>query len=211
MASLVQHATRHLMQAAALAMLTIGCRPQLGHAERAASAPDGAPVTASQEKHAVQKATFAAGCFWGVEHAFRQVEGVTATRVGYTGGNLPNPTYTQVCRGGTGHAEAVEVTFDPALVTYDTLLATFFSIHNPTIDNPDPDQSSQYGSAIFVHAPEQEAAARTAIGQLSASGKYVRPVHTRVLPATTFYPAEAYHQQYYAKQGRTTCARTIER
>ena len=151
-------------------------------------------------------ATFAAGCFWGVEAAFRQVPGVTATRVGYTGGTTTNPTYKQVCTDRTGHAEAVEVSYDPARVSYDDLLRVFWEIHDPTQRNRQgPDIGTQYRSAIFYHDPEQEAAARTSKERLERSGVHKRPIVTEIVPAQTFYQAEDYHQQYLEKRGLATC------
>ena len=151
-------------------------------------------------------ATFAAGCFWGVEAAFRQVPGVTATRVGYTGGTTTNPTYKQVCTDRTGHAEAVEVTYDPARVSYDDLLRVFWETHDPTQRNRQgPDIGTQYRSAIFYHDPEQEAAARASKERLERSGVHKRPIVTEIVPAQTFYQAEDYHQQYLEKRGLATC------
>ena len=151
-------------------------------------------------------ATFAAGCFWGVEAAFRQVPGVTATRVGYTGGTTTNPTYKQVCTDRTGHAEAVEVSYDPARVSYDDLLHVFWEIHDPTQRNRQgPDIGTQYRSAIFYHDPEQEAAARASKERLERSGVHKRPIVTEIVPAQTFYQAEDYHQQYLEKRGLATC------
>ncbi len=152
------------------------------------------------------KATFAAGCFWGVEEAFRHIKGVTSTTVGYTGGTTKDPTYKQVCTGSTGHAEAVEVEFDPAQVSYRELLAAFFQNHNPTtLNSQGPDFGTQYRSAIFYHDAEQEAAARESIAALEKSGIFKRPIVTQVLPAGPFYPAEEYHQQYLAKRGAASC------
>lgn len=152
------------------------------------------------------KATFAAGCFWGVEEEFRHVKGVTHTTVGYTGGTLDHPTYEDVCTDTTGHAEAVQVEYDPAVVSYEDLLDVFWKIHDPTtLDRQGPDSGSQYRSAIFFHAPEQERAARTSKQKLEASGAFNRPVVTQIVPASTFYPAEQYHQQYLAKRGRAIC------
>jgi len=149
------------------------------------------------------KATFAAGCFWGVEEAFGEVEGVTKTTVGYTGGTLANPTYEQVCTDTTGHAEAVEIEFDPAKVSYEKLLDTLWAVHDPTqLNRQGPDFGTQYRSAIFVHDAAQEKAARAAIEALQKSGKFRRPVVTQVVPAATFWPAEDYHQQYFAKRGK---------
>jgi peptide-methionine (S)-S-oxide reductase len=150
------------------------------------------------------KATFGAGCFWGVEEAFRQVNGVTATAVGYAGGALENPTYKQVCTDRTGHAEVVEVEYDPSQVSYEELLELFWSIHDPTTpDRQGPDVGSQYRSAIFYHTPEQQAAAQAS--KENASSRFRRPIVTEITPAPTFYRAEEYHQQYLAKRGVASC------
>jgi peptide-methionine (S)-S-oxide reductase len=152
------------------------------------------------------KATFAAGCFWGVEAAFRAIAGVDSTRVGYTGGQTLNPTYEEVCTDRTGHAEAVEVDYDPANVSYDDLLKVFWENHDPTqVDGQGPDIGSQYRSSIFFHSPEQEAAARASKAQLEKSGKFRRPIATEIVPAVAFYPAEDYHQQYLEKRGLASC------
>ena len=154
----------------------------------------------------MEKATFGAGCFWGVEAAFRKVPGVLETRVGYLGGSLVNPTYQDVCSGNTGHAEVVEVTYDPAQVTYGELLALFWDNHNPTTRNRQgPDIGTQYRSAIFFHTPEQEAAALASKAKLNASGRYKHPIVTEITPVTEFYMAEDYHQQYLEKRGRASC------
>lgn len=150
------------------------------------------------------KATFAAGCFWGVEAAFRQVPGVTATRVGYTGGHLERPTYEDVCSDTTGHAEAVEVEFDPEQVSYEQLLETFWRCHDPTQGNRQgPDVGSQYRSAIFVHSREQEEQALASRARVQA--RLPRRVTTEVVPASTFWEAEDYHQQYFEKRGVAAC------
>ncbi len=152
------------------------------------------------------KATFAAGCFWGVEEAFRNIKGVTSTTVGYTGGTTKNPSYKDVCTGATGHAEAVEVEFDPAQVSYRELLAAFFQNHNPTTRNSQgPDFGTQYRSAIFYHDAEQEAVARESIAALEKSGVFKRPIVTEIKAASDFYRAEEYHQQYLAKRGAASC------
>jgi len=154
----------------------------------------------------MEKATFGAGCFWGVEAAFRQVNGVKATAVGYAGGTLENPTYHDVCSGRTGHAEVVEVEFDPALVSYEELLEVFWENHDPTtLNRQGPDVGEQYRSAIFYHTPEQEAAARASKAALEESGTYRRPIVTEITPAPTFYRAEDYHQQYFEKRGISHC------
>ena len=148
-------------------------------------------------------ATFAAGCFWGVEAAFRRVDGVTGTAVGYTGGDTEDPTYEEVCSDLTGHAEAVQVEFDPERVCYEDLLEVFWSIHDPTTRNRQgPDVGSQYRSAIYVHDAAQEAAAKASKEGLEAEKRVSRPVVTEIEPAGVFYPAEDYHQQYFEKQSQ---------
>jgi peptide-methionine (S)-S-oxide reductase len=151
-------------------------------------------------------ATFAAGCFWGVEAAFRRVPGVLGTRAGYTGGSVPNPSYEQVCGHRTGHAEAVEVDYDPARVSYDELLTVFWEEHDPTqLNRQGPDVGDQYRSAIFVHDDEQEAAAQASKARLAQSDRFRRPIVTQIAAAPTFYPAEDYHQQYLEKRGLASC------
>ena len=151
-------------------------------------------------------ATFAAGCFWGVEDAFRQVKGVTATEVGYTGGTKESPTYKEVCTGRTGHAEAVKVTYDPDTVTYENLLDVFWSNHDPTqLNRQGPDFGTQYRTEIFVLDDEQKQAAVSSKQELEASGRYRRPIVTAISPASTFWRAEEYHQQYFEKQGISHC------
>jgi peptide-methionine (S)-S-oxide reductase len=153
-----------------------------------------------------QKATFAAGCFWGVEATFRRIPGVIATTVGYTGGTLPDPTYKDVCSDRTGHAEAIEITFDPAQVSYERLLEVFFETHDPTtLNRQGPDVGSQYRSAIFFHDAAQETAAHEMTERLQRSGRFHRPVVTEIVPATTFYRAEDYHQRYLEKRGLDHC------
>ncbi len=150
----------------------------------------------------VKKATFGAGCFWGVEDAFRKVKGVVSTRVGYSGGTFPNPTYQDVCGDKTGHAEVVEVAYDPSQVSYEKLLSLFWEMHDPTTPNQQgPDVGSQYRSAIFFHDPEQERAAHRAKEELEQSGRYSRKIVTEIVPVSSFYQAEDYHQQYFKKQG----------
>ncbi len=152
------------------------------------------------------KATFAAGCFWGVEAAFRQLGGVKQTAVGYTGGQTKNPTYEQVCTDRTGHAEAVEVDYDPEQLSYERLLQVFWENHDPTqLNRQGPDHGSQYRSAIFYHTPEQQATAEASKQRLAASGKYGRPIVTQIVPAAEFYRAEEYHQQYLEKRGQSNC------
>lgn len=151
-------------------------------------------------------ATFGAGCFWGVEAAFREVPGVVSTAVGYEGGTLENPTYQDVCSDATGHAEVVRVEYDPSVVSYEDLLAVFWKIHDPTTPNRQgPDYGSQYRSVIFTDGPEQEAAARASAEEVDASGRYPRPVVTQIVPEAVFYWAEGYHQQYLEKRGLASC------
>jgi peptide-methionine (S)-S-oxide reductase len=151
-----------------------------------------------------EKATFGAGCFWGVEVEFRNVPGVVDAAVGYEGGTVPNPTYEQVCRKDTGHAEVVEVEFDPAEVSYDELLDTFFELHDPTqLNRQGPDVGDQYRSVVFTHSAEQEQAARAA--RERAQERLDRPVVTAIEPASDFWRAEEYHQQYLVKRGAASC------
>lgn len=153
-----------------------------------------------------QKATFAAGCFWGVQSAFDEVPGVVATTVGYTAGKLDNPTYKDVCYRDTGHAEAVLVEFDPSVVSYEQLLDEFWAIHNPTtLNRQGPDVGDQYRSAIYFHCEEQRRAAEESRDRLAASGKWPNPIVTQIVPAETFWPAEEYHQKYFAKSGEASC------
>lgn len=153
-----------------------------------------------------EKATFAAGCFWGVESAFRTVNGVLDTQVGYIGGTKENPTYREVCSGQTGHAEALEITFDPAVITYKQLVKFFFKMHDPTqVNRQGPDHGTQYRSAIFYHSPEQKQIAEESKAALEASGKWKRPIATQIVPAGTFWRAEEYHQRYFEKNGGPAC------
>jgi peptide-methionine (S)-S-oxide reductase len=150
-----------------------------------------------------EKATFAAGCFWGVEDIFSQQKGVVSTEVGYTGGHTENPTYQEVCTGATGHAEAVLVTFDPAIISYQALLNLFWQMHDPTtLNRQGPDIGTQYRSAIYYHSDQQQAEATASKDALNQSGKLPSPVVTEIAPAVIFYPAEAYHQKYNQKHGR---------
>src|ERR1700693_1090628 len=151
-----------------------------------------------------EKATFGAGCFWGVEETFRNLEGVLSTAVGYAGGTKENPTYQDVCTDKTGHAEAVEVEFDPAQISFDALLDVFWSNHNPTtLNRQGPDIGTQYRSAIFFHDAEQEATAKASKDRWQS--KFRRPIVTKIVPAETFYAAEDYHQQYLEKRGLSHC------
>lgn len=153
-----------------------------------------------------ERAIFAAGCFWGVEDAFRRMEGVLETRVGYTGGHMANPSYRLVCGDTTGHAEAVEVTYDPEQVSYEQLLERFWAVHDPTTPNRQgPDVGSQYRSAIFCADDGQRSAAAASKEQLERSGRFRRPIVTQILPAAEFWPAEEYHQQYAEKTGHGAC------
>jgi peptide-methionine (S)-S-oxide reductase len=154
----------------------------------------------------MEKATFGAGCFWGVEAAFRQVPGVADAVVGYSGGTMENPTYRDVCTDTTGHAEVVQVTYDPAKLSYDQLLDVFWKLHDPTqVNRQGPDFGKQYRSAIFFHTPEQEKTARAAKERLGKSGRFSRPIATEITPAGPFYKAEDYHQRYLEKRGITSC------
>lgn len=154
----------------------------------------------------MEKATFGAGCFWGVEAAFRQVPGVKATTVGYTGGTLKNPTYQDVCAHRTGHAEVVQVEYDPTSVAYEDLLNVFWANHDPTqLNRQGPDFGDQYRSAIFYHTPEQKAAAEASKAELERSGRYKKPIVTTITTAPEFWQAEEYHQQYLEKRGLATC------
>ncbi|HBS29898.1 MAG TPA: peptide-methionine (S)-S-oxide reductase [Phycisphaerales bacterium] len=161
------------------------------------------PVEASR----LRTATFGAGCFWGVESTFQAIEGVTHTAVGYSGGTSANPTYKQVCSDGTGHAEVIELLFDPAVVSYDALLGVFWANHNPTtLNRQGPDIGTQYRSAIFFHDTEQRDAAEKSKAALAESGKWgARPIVTQIAPARPFYLAEEHHQRYLEKRGLTHC------
>jgi len=153
-----------------------------------------------------EKATFAAGCFWGVEEDFRKTKGVDSTTVGYTGGHFKDPTYQDVCTGQTGHAEAVEVVFDPSVITYTELLDIFWAIHDPTTLNAQgPDIGSQYRSAVFFHSPEQQKAAEASKEKLEDSGRFMEPIVTEITEASEYYQAEEYHQQYLEKMGGGKC------
>ena len=154
----------------------------------------------------IEKATFGAGCFWGVEAAFRDLPGVVSAAVGYSGGHFPNPTYRDVCSGETGHAEVVQMEYDPSGTSYEQLLDLFWSIHDPTqLNRQGPDFGTQYRSVIFFHSPEQEAAARASMAGLEASGRFKHKIVTQLLPASEFWRAEEYHQQYFEKRGVKSC------
>ena len=154
----------------------------------------------------METATFGAGCFWGVEARFQQEPGVTETAVGYEGGKLDNPTYKDVCTDHTGHAEVVEVKFDPAKVSYQRLLELFFALHDPTqLNRQGPDWGTQYRSVVFFHSAEQEATAKATIARLTEQKAFKRPIVTQVVPAETFWRAEEYHQKYLEKRGAVSC------
>jgi len=179
-----------------------GRAPSAGSAGPSASAPASQP---HKEKH-VKKATFGAGCFWGVESTFRQIKGVTDTAVGYMGGTTNKPTYEDVCTDETGHAEVVQVTYDPAQVSYDKLLEVFWKNHDPTtLNRQGPDVGRQYRSAIFFHDAEQEKIARASLTALETSGRFRRPIVTEIAPNAEFWRAEEYHQRYLEKRGLTSC------
>jgi peptide-methionine (S)-S-oxide reductase len=160
-----------------------------------------------KEGETMEKATFGAGCFWHVEAAFQGIPGVTGTAVGYSGGSTDHPTYREVCSGRTGHAEVLQLEYDPSRTTYEELLEIFWKIHDPTtLNRQGPDVGSQYRSAIFFHTPTQEAAARALKEKLQSSGgRFDRPVVTEIVPAAEFWKAEDYHQRYFEKTGQRSC------
>lgn len=155
---------------------------------------------------AIEKGIFGAGCFWGVEARFAEMQGVLDTAVGYAGGALEHPTYKEVCTDRTGHAEVVELTFDSSRLSYEALLDAFFSLHDPTqLNRQGPDWGTQYRSVIFTLSEEQERLARARIAELNASGTYRSPIVTEITPAGTFWKAEEYHQRYLEKRGMVSC------
>jgi peptide-methionine (S)-S-oxide reductase len=163
-------------------------------------------MTTETTTRTTEKATFGAGCFWGVEAAFRQIKGVKATAVGFMGGTRDKPSYEDVCYRETGHAEVVEVEYDPKQVAYEDLLDVFWENHDPTqLNRQGPDVGDQYRTVVFFHSPEQEGAATASRGRREASGAYRRPIVTEIVPAATFWKAEDYHQQYLEKRGLSTC------
>ena len=209
------HGALTILVLAATALLVGACREEgeslMGEPQKPepAAKPDSQPAEAAGDAGA-ETAAFAAGCFWGVEAAFRRVKGVTSTAVGYSGGTTENPTYEAVCSGRTGHAETVRVQFDPQQVSYDELLEVFWNSHDPTtLNRQGPDIGTQYRSAIFFHTPEQETAAKASKAKLEQSGKLTRAIVTEITPAPTFYRAEEYHQKYLEKQGKTSCSSTV--
>jgi peptide-methionine (S)-S-oxide reductase len=160
-----------------------------------------------RDSMSTEKATFGAGCFWGVEETFRKLKGVSSTAVGYAGGTKANPTYEDVCSDKTGHAEVVEVEFDPSQIGYGELLDVFWANHNPTtLNRQGPDTGTQYRSVIFYHSPEQKAAAQASKEKLEKSGRFNRPIVTQIEPASQFWRAEEYHQRYLEKRGKSHCA-----
>ena len=202
-----------IVSVAALVLAVLGSLARERRMEqrmRFGAAGQSSPVSVEGERTvALEKATFGAGCFWGVEAAFRKVDGVVDTAVGYSGGHTTNPTYEDVCSHTTGHAEVVQVTFDPARVSYEELLEVFWRIHDPTqVNRQGPDIGDQYRSVIFYHSGEQRRIAEESRAALEASGRLSRPVATKIEPAQTFWRAEEYHQRYYEKRGITSgCAR----
>jgi peptide-methionine (S)-S-oxide reductase len=160
----------------------------------------------SDLEDSMAKATFGAGCFWGIELRFHQVPGVTETAVGFEGGKLDHPSYRDVCTDATGHAEVVEIDYDPEKVSYQHLLDLFFELHDPTqLNRQGPDWGTQYRSVVFFHSPEQEKAAKESIARLTAEGRFSKPIVTQVVPAQTFWRAEEYHQKYLEKRGAVSC------
>ena len=194
---------RYCINSASLRFIPVEDLEKNGYGEYLVLFPGGIPKSPAVPKETSQIATFAAGCFWGVEYAFRKTPGVIKTTVGYTGGHTKDPTYEQVCSHSTGHAEAVRVEFDPAKVSYGKLLETFWGMHDPTTMNRQgPDIGDQYRSAIFYNSPEQEEAAEAIKKKLGTSGKFKHPIITEIIATTEFYPAEEYHQQYFEKTGQ---------
>lgn len=187
--------------------LFFSCDADKGIIKMSSEQTDNTAKTPSHDRSDhLETATFAAGCFWGVEATFRQLKGVTATAVGYTDGELKDPTYKDVCTNKTGHAEAVRVYYDPDEISYEKLVDVFFDSHNPTtLNRQGPDVGTQYRSAIFYHSEAQKIVAEAKKNILGVSGRFSNPVVTEIAPATTFYKAEEYHQQYLEKRGKSSC------
>ena len=191
--------------ALALSVAFAGCTAPTD-AQQAQTTTQTTDEGSGEREMATETATFGAGCFWGVEERFRTTEGVTDTEVGYAGGHTQNPTYQQVCSHTTGHAEVVQLRYDPEQITYEDLLAIFFEMHDPTqVNRQGPDVGDQYRSVIFYHTDAQKQAAEKMKAELDASGAYARPVATQIEPAPTFWPAEDYHQEYFRKRGGGAC------
>ena len=201
------------MKTISLCLVAVACAAALTACSHSTAQTMPAPSSQAPDRreHAtrsstVEKATFAAGCFWGVEETFRQTPGVVATSVGYSGGTLERPTYEDVWTDRTGHAEAVQVEFDPARVSYEKLLDVFWNNHDPTtLNRQGPDFGAQYRSVIFYHTPAQHAAALASKERLEKSGKHGRPIVTQIVPAAAFWRAEEYHQRYLEKRGLSNC------
>jgi len=185
----------------------LGFTPAAEEADAGAMRPSTA-AKAEKVSPRTETATFAAGCFWGIEYKFSRLKGVLATEVGYSGGTVRNPSYEQVCTDRTGHAESVQVRFDPAVVSYEALVKFFFSIHDPTqVDRQGPDVGTQYRSVIFYRDQAQKESAQKVLDELKASGRFKRPIATGLVPAADFFPAEEYHQKYYEKNELGACVR----
>jgi peptide-methionine (S)-S-oxide reductase len=194
--------------ALAVSVAFAGCTAQ-SNAQQAQTAEQDTQATdegSGERDMATETATFGAGCFWGVEEKFRTTPGVVDTEVGYAGGHTDNPTYKQVCSKSTGHAEVVQLKYDPEKITYEALLEIFFEMHDPTqVNRQGPDVGDQYRSVIFYHTPEQKQAAETMKAELDEGDRYSRPIATQIEKAPTFWPAEDYHQEYFNKRGGGGC------
>jgi peptide-methionine (S)-S-oxide reductase len=199
------------MKTAALLVVAAVLMPCLASCGQGTAAPvpspkPGAAKEESAKMDKIEKADFGAGCFWGVEETFRKIPGVKSTAVGFEGGTLESPSYKDVCTGKTGHAETVQVEYDPAQVSYGQLLDVFWNNHDPTTRNRQgPDVGAQYRSVIFYHTPEQKAAALASKAKIERGGKFKQPVVTQIVPASTFWRAEEYHQKYLEKRGMSSC------
>lgn len=205
MKSILNSKTAIILAMSAIIAVFFGCQRKQ-EARQMTEAADSNSKKIVNDNQGYETATFAAGCFWGVEATFRKTDGVVETMTGYTGGTKTNPTYRQVCSGNTGHAEAVQVKYDPKIISYERLLDVFWNSHNPTqLNRQGPDIGYQYRSAIFFHNAAQEQAAKDSKENLERTGRFNRPIATQIVPAETFYPAEEYHQQYYKKRGINAC------